>query len=83
MNSERQDEDVVRIVNCINSCWPEYSFTALDVRRPCGEKFRDVLGKFLKGFLSCNYQLPSVSYFVCAHLHITFWNLINFYPVVK
>ena len=66
MNSERQDEDVCRIVNCINSCWPEYSFTALDVRRPCGEKFRDVLGKFLKGFLSCNYQIPSVSCFRCS-----------------
>ncbi len=61
MASERVDEEVGRIVNCINSCWPEYAFTHLDIRKPSGEKFRDVLGRFLKGFLGYNYQLSHVS----------------------
>lgn len=61
MASEKQEEDVERIVNCINSCWPDSSFTYMDIRKPCGEKFRDVLKKFLKGFLGGNYQLPTVS----------------------
>ena len=58
---ESKDEEIVRIVNCINSCWPEYPFTYADIRKPTGEKFRDVLGKFLQGFLGGNYQLPTVS----------------------
>lgn len=61
MASEKQEEDVERIVNCINSCWPDSSFTYMDIRKPCGEKFRDVLKKFLKGFLGGNYQLPTVN----------------------
>lgn len=63
MGSERQEEEISRIVNCINSCWPEVPFTYVDIRKPSGEKFRDVLSKFLKGFFVCNYQLPGVSSF--------------------
>ncbi|XP_046640134.1 tropomyosin-like [Daphnia pulicaria] len=58
---ESKDEEIVRIVNCINSCWPEYPFTYADIRKPTGEKFRDVLSKFLQGFLGCNYQYPAIN----------------------
>ena len=61
MASDRVDDDVSRIMNCVNSCWPEFSFTYMDFRKPSGEKFRDILGKFLQGFLGCQYQIPSVS----------------------
>lgn len=63
MSSERLEDDIARIVNCINSCWPDYPFTYVDIRKPSSEKFRDVLSKFLKGFLGCNYQLPGVNSF--------------------
>lgn len=71
MAGERQDEEIIRIVNCVNSCWPDYPFTYVDIRKPTGEKFRDVLGKFLKGFLGGNYQLPGVSLaFFYIHLEL-------------
>lgn len=60
MATDRVDEESARIVNCMNNCWPEYSFTYNDLRKPTGEKFRDVLVKFLKGILGVNYQLSSV-----------------------
>jgi len=55
---ERSDED---IVECIKSCWPEFTFNVADIRRPIGDKFRDILFLFLKTFNSGNsgnYQLP-------------------------
>ena len=58
---ERSDED---IVECIKSCWPEFTFNVADIRRPIGDKFRDILFLFLKTFNSGNsgnYQLPGVS----------------------
>ena len=61
MATDRVDEESTRIVNCINNCWPEYSFTYSDLRKPTAEKFRDVLLKFLKGIVGVNYQLSSVS----------------------
>lgn len=62
MAADRIDEESARIVNCINNCWPEYSFTYSDLRKPTGEKFRDILMVFLKGILPTNYQLSSVSF---------------------
>ena len=54
------DEETLRIVNCVNSCWPEFTFTHGDIRKPTGDKFRELLLRFLTGFLGGNYQLPNV-----------------------
>ena len=56
------DEETLRIVNCVNSCWPEFTFTHGDIRKPTGEKFRELLLRFLTGFLGGNYQLPNVCF---------------------
>jgi len=53
------DEETLRIVNCVNSCWPEFTFTHGDIRKPTGDKFRELLLRFLTGFLGGNYQLPN------------------------
>lgn len=80
MASERVDEEVGRIVNCINSCWPEYAFTYLDIRKPSGEKFRDILGRFLKGFLGYNYQLSNVSllFYLFLLFHVLILDFFKF-----
>ena len=55
------DDDVTRILNCVNSYWPAISFTHNDIRRPPGEKFRELLRQFFKSFIIDNFQLPNVS----------------------
>ena len=65
-NMERSDEE---IVHCINSCWPEFPFGIPDIRRPSGEKMREILLRFLKTFISGNYQLPNVS----SHYQLVFF----------
>ena len=65
------DEDVTRILNCVNCCWPEIPFTHNDIRRPTGEKFRELLRQFLKSFIVGNYQLPNVSWTCCHCQSIT------------
>jgi len=52
------DEELARVVNCVNSCWPEFAFTYADVRKPTGEKFRELLFRFLTAFLG-NDQLQN------------------------
>lgn len=56
------DEESARILNCTSNCWPEHSFTYNDLKKPTGEKFREILMLFLKGILTSNYQLSSVCY---------------------
>nr|CAH0103174.1 unnamed protein product [Daphnia galeata] len=57
---ECNDEEIVRIVKCINSCWPEYPFTYEDIRKPTGEKFGEILFMFLQEFFGRNYKLPNL-----------------------
>lgn len=58
------DEQMGRILNCVTSCWPEFNFSMTDIngKKPMtGERFRELLCHFLKGFLGGNYHLPGVS----------------------
>ena len=56
MASENRDEDILRIVECIDGCWPELAFSYADIRKPTGEKFCQILNKFLKGFVGDSYH---------------------------
>lgn len=70
------DDEVGRVVNCINSCWPEFPFTQNDMRKPTSEKFREVLLKLLRGVLGTGYQLPSVNIQLFV---FSYGSLINLY----
>ncbi len=59
-----EEEQINRVLGCINSCWPEFPFTLQDIngRKPMsGDKFRELLILFLRGFLGSDYQLPGVN----------------------
>jgi hypothetical protein len=49
------DDEVTRMLDCVNSCWPEIPFSHNDIRRPTGEnRFRELLRQFLKSFIVGN-----------------------------
>ena len=79
MSADRvMDEESARIMNCVNSCWPELTFTITDLRKPTGDKFRELLLLFLKGIIGGNYQLPGVSNHLISHFKHTLRFNLNF-----
>ena len=75
------DDDVTRILNCVNSCWPEIPFSHNDIRRPTGEKFRELLRQFLKSFIVGNNSCSIKVDFDIVNIVLSplFYLLFSFY----